>query len=101
MKLYFFDHFVKFNGLLKNNRIILLLDNYESHTSIAIIPMSKDNRVTLVKFNFCTSHKMQLLSPFTSKCSTSTKEWVITPRNVEIFAGIYDIANVVDSKLVG
>ena len=96
----FMKHFVKHSRSSKENPTILLLDNHESHISIATIQLAKDNGVTMVTFHPHTSHKMQPLDrgvfgPFKTYYNTKMNEWMLKPENVGKPATIYDVAEVV------
>lgn len=53
----FFQHFIKYSRANKDNPVILLLDNHESHISVQTIELAKQNNVTMVTFHPHTSHK--------------------------------------------
>lgn len=96
----FMEHFIKHSRSSKENPTILLLDNHESHISIATIQLAKDKGVTMVTFHPHTSHKMQpldrgIFGPFKTYYNTKMNEWMLKPENVGKPATIYDVAEVV------
>lgn len=96
----FFKHFIKFSGASKQNPVILLMDNHQSHISIPTIELAKENGVTLLTFHPHTSHKMQPLDrcvfgPFKAFYNRAMNDWMTTPGNVGKPATIYDVAELV------
>ena len=57
----FMKHFKKHAMPSKSNPKLLLLDNHESHLSIAVLNFTKDNGITMLSFPPHTSHKLQPL----------------------------------------
>ena len=57
----FIKHFVKVVRCTKENPVLLLLDNHDSHTSIHVIDYCRDNGVVLLSFPPHCSHKLQPL----------------------------------------
>ena len=58
----FIKHFIKHTKCSKDRPAILILDNRDSHISIEIIDLSKENGVTLVTLPPHCSHKLQPLN---------------------------------------
>ncbi|XP_054259709.1 uncharacterized protein LOC128984415 [Macrosteles quadrilineatus] len=97
----FLLHFIKHSGASIENPVILLLDNHESHISVAAIQTAKSNGVIMVTFHPHTSHKMQPLDvgvfgPFKTFYNKAMKDWTTRPENVAKPATIYDIPELVN-----
>ncbi|XP_074035914.1 uncharacterized protein [Leptinotarsa decemlineata] len=63
------------------NKILLLLDNHESHTTVKAINFCRDNGIVMLSFPPHTSHKLQPLDvgvygPFKSFCSVAFNDWM-------------------------
>lgn len=98
--LQFFEHFIKFAKPSKDNPAILLMDNHESHITVPIINLARQNGVTLMTFHPHTSHKMQPLDrsvfgPFKMYYNTAMNEWMLSPGNSGKPVTIYDLAPLV------
>ena len=52
-------HFVKYTNASNNNPVLLILDNHESHLSIAVINYAKEHGITLLTIHPHGSHKLQ------------------------------------------
>ncbi|ELT93700.1 hypothetical protein CAPTEDRAFT_207955 [Capitella teleta] len=59
--LHWMDHFIQHASSSKENPTLLLLDNHESHCSIASIDKARDAGITLLSFPPHCSHKLQPL----------------------------------------
>ncbi|XP_014775337.1 uncharacterized protein LOC106872759 [Octopus bimaculoides] len=55
------EHFVKHTRCSKEHLVLLLLDNHNSHISLAIIDFCRDNGIVLLSFPPHCSHKLQPL----------------------------------------
>ena len=54
-------HFIKCTSSLKDNPCLLIYDNHESHLSLPVLDMAKQNGVTILTLHPDCSHKMQPL----------------------------------------
>lgn len=75
------EHIVKYTRCNKENKILLLIDNHESHTTLAAILYARENGIVLLSFPPHTSHKLQPLDigvfgPFKGKCAISFNDWL-------------------------
>ncbi|XP_023310002.1 uncharacterized protein LOC108904856 [Anoplophora glabripennis] len=75
------EHIVKHTSCNKENKILLLMDNHESHTTLAAILYARENGIVLLSFPPHTSHKLQPLDvgvygPFKGKCAVSLNDWM-------------------------
>ncbi|KAJ8937508.1 hypothetical protein NQ314_011822 [Rhamnusium bicolor] len=66
--------------------ILLIIDNHETHASLATINFCRDNGITMVSFPPHTSHHLQPLDvsvfgPFKTYCNVSFNDWMINPEN--------------------
>lgn len=96
----FFKHFLQYAKPSKDSPCILLMDNHESHISVPVIQLAKDNGVILVTFHPHTSHKMQPLDrtvfgAFKTYFNTAMNEHMISPGNIGKPVSIYDLAQLV------
>lgn len=96
----FLQHFIKYTKPTKEQPVILILDNHESHISVPAIQMAKDNGVMLITLHPHTSHHMQPLDksvygPFKTYFNTAANELLMTPGHVGKPLNIYDIAGLV------
>lgn len=65
--------------------------NYDSHISIPIIQMAKENRITLITCQSHITHKIQQLN----QVAFDSFEWMIKPRNSKKVATTYDVIQLV------
>jgi hypothetical protein len=75
------EHIQKHTHCTKENKILLLLDNHESHTTIRAINFCRDNGIIMGSFPPHTSHKLQPLDvsvygPFKTYCSIAFNDWM-------------------------
>lgn len=96
----FFKHFLQYAKPSKDLPCIMLMDNHESHISVPVIQLAKDNGVILVTFHPHTSHKMQPLDrtvfgAFKTYFNTAMNEHMISPGNIGKPVSIYDLAQLV------
>jgi hypothetical protein len=75
------EHIQKHTHCTKENKILLLLDNHESHRTIRAINFCRDNGIIMVSFPPHTSHKLQPLDvsvygPFKIYCSIAFNDWM-------------------------
>lgn len=75
------EHIVKYTKCSKENRILLLMDNHESHITVKAVNFCRDNGITILTFPPHTSHKLQPLDigvfgPFKTYCATSFNDWM-------------------------
>jgi len=54
-------HFIKSSGASMENKTVLLLDNHESHISLAAFELCRSNRISVISFAPHTSHRCQPL----------------------------------------
>ncbi|XP_031349549.1 uncharacterized protein LOC116175527 [Photinus pyralis] len=78
--LVFLKHFVKHARPSLENKILLLLDNHDSHIQIQVIHFCRENGIVLLSFPPHTSHKLQPLDrsvyrPLKKYFNTSADDW--------------------------
>uniref|UniRef100_A0A336M0E1 CSON006862 protein n=1 Tax=Culicoides sonorensis TaxID=179676 RepID=A0A336M0E1_CULSO len=88
-------HIQRQTNCSKDNKVLLLLDNHESHCSIQAIECARELGIVLLTFPPHTSHKIQPLDvsvygPFKTKFKIAFKDWLST--NVGKVITIYQIA---------
>ena len=57
----YLKHFINFTRCSKDKKVLLILDNHETHASLAAIDVAKENVVILLTLPPKTSHKLQPL----------------------------------------
>ncbi|XP_026326754.1 uncharacterized protein LOC113235308 [Hyposmocoma kahamanoa] len=91
-------HIQKHTLSSKENPILLLCDNHESHISLDAIDYARDNGIVYLSFPPHTSHKLQPLDvgvfgPFKSKLKIAFNNWHVT--NPGKTVSIYNIPKIV------
>lgn len=94
----FLKHFIQYVKCSKENMVLIILDNHESHISVASLNLAKDNGIVLLTFLPHTSHKLQPLDravfgPFKRYYNTAADEWLLTHPGRPL--SIYDVAELV------
>ncbi|CAG4987992.1 unnamed protein product [Parnassius apollo] len=79
----FMKHFKKHSHASKDNPVLLILDNHESHVSIEVISYAKSNGITLLTLPPHCSNKLQPLdiaiySSFKSRYNTALSNWMLS-----------------------
>lgn len=79
----FLGHFAKYSHASENNRVLLLLDNHESHVSVDAINFARSNGITLLTLPPHCSNKLQPLdiavySSFKSRYNTAMNNWMLS-----------------------
>lgn len=75
-------HFIKNARPSKENRILLLMDNHSSHTTLEAVNLCRENHITLLGFPPHTSHRMQPLDvafygPFKTAYSKACDDYLV------------------------
>lgn len=96
--LLYLAHFVKNVKPSQINRILLLLDNHDSHLSIDALDFAKKNGIIMLSFPPHCSHKMQPLdisvySPLKKFLNTALDSWMLNHPGKTLC--IYDIPGIV------
>ena len=88
----FLTRISKFTGCSPDRKILVIMDNHESHLSIAAIDKARDLGIVLLKIPPKTLHKLQPLDvsvygPFKSGCNKVMDNWMKTNpgRSVTIY----------------
>ena len=95
-------HFVKFSQCSVTNKVLLLLDNHDSHISFECLELAKRCGITMLTFPPHTTHKLQPLDvavygPLKQYYNASCDQWMMSnPRPMTIF----DIASVASPAFV-
>ncbi|KAM3606707.1 uncharacterized protein V6R79_021771 [Siganus canaliculatus] len=79
--LLFLKHFVKHTKVTPLRKVLLLLDNHSSHTSVKAVSYCKENGIILLTFPPHCSHKLQPLDrgvygPFKKLINTASDAWM-------------------------
>ena len=93
-------HFIKCTSSSKENPSLLIYDNHESHLSLPVLDMAKENGVTILTLHPHCSHKMQpldvsIFGPFKTYYSAAMDSMMMAKPGVPIT--IYDIAKLVNT----
>lgn len=88
-------HFIKFMNASKEEPAVLFMDNHESHVSLEVIDMARENGLVIVSFPPHCSHRMQPLDvsvygPFKRAYNTACNNWM-TSHPGQVLT-IYDVA---------
>jgi transposase-like protein len=95
-------HFVKHVKCNQSNRVLLLLDNHESHLSIKAIDFAKQNGIIMLTFPPHCSHKMQPLDisvygPLKKYINAAMDSWMLSYPGTTI--SIYHIPAIIKDVL--
>ncbi|KAJ8930221.1 hypothetical protein NQ314_016999 [Rhamnusium bicolor] len=98
----YLQHFISHVKPTIEDKVILLLDNHESHVLIPTIDLAKRSGVILVTFHPHTSHRMQPLDvcvygPFKTYYSSAVSNSMNTPGNAGKPITIYDVAELANT----
>uniref|UniRef100_H2YFE2 DDE-1 domain-containing protein n=1 Tax=Ciona savignyi TaxID=51511 RepID=H2YFE2_CIOSA len=63
------EHFIKHSSSSKENPSLLIFDNHESHMSLKVLDLARENGVTILTLPPHCSHKMQPLECFWQPCT--------------------------------
>jgi len=66
-------HFIIHSKCSKTAKVLLLLDNHESHVSLECLDLARQNGITMLTFPPHTSHKLQQLDRLTVQLQWATK----------------------------
>lgn len=77
------EHFANTVKCSVENKVLLLVDNHESHISVDVIKLCRQKGIILLSFPPHTTHRMQPLDvgvygPFKSYLATSQHDWLLT-----------------------
>ncbi|XP_072022943.1 uncharacterized protein [Amphiura filiformis] len=94
----FMKHFASHVGCSPTNKVLLILDNHDSHISIEVLDYAKANGIVMVSFPPHCSHKLQPLDrsvygPFKRYYNTACDAWMLN--NKVKTMTIYDIPPIV------
>ena len=89
--------FVKFTRCSKKHKVLLIMDNHESHLCIEGVDYAKDNGIVLLTLPPHTSNKLQpldktIFGPFKSFVSKGINDWMIAHPGQVI--SIYDLPKI-------
>lgn len=78
----FLKHFIKYVKPSKDDKVLMILDNHESHLSINIIDLAIENGIVMLTFPPHTSHKLQPLDrtvfgPLKKYYDKACNEWLL------------------------
>lgn len=97
------QHIQRQTSCTKDNPILIICDNHESHISIEAVNYCRDNGIIYLSLPPHTSHKLQPLDvsvfgPFKSKLKIALNDWHI--RNIGKTLSIYNIAELSKSAFL-
>lgn len=76
-------HIQKHTNCSKDNKILILMDNHETHCTLDSVLFARDNGMVFVTFPPHCSHRLQpldvsVLGPFKSKFRVAQNDWMVT-----------------------
>lgn len=76
------EHIVRHTRCSKEKKILLIIDNHESHTSVKCITFCRENGIVLLSFPPHTTHRLQPLDvsiygPFKTSLAIIFNEWML------------------------
>ncbi|KAG5884662.1 hypothetical protein JTB14_005406 [Gonioctena quinquepunctata] len=82
------EHIKKHTNSSPTNKILLLMDNHETHVSLDAILFAREHGIVLLSFPPHCTHKMQPLDkgvygPFKSKCKISFNDFILSNPDVK------------------
>ena len=91
----FLEHFIKHVKPDKESKVLLIMDNHESHVTVEAIYKARDNGVVLFTIPPHTSHKLQpmdrgVFGPFKANYNEACKNWLLSNPGKPLT--IYDVA---------
>lgn len=94
----FMQHFIKHTKPSKDERVLLVIDNHESHLSLRTLDLASNAGVVIVTFPPHTSHKLQPLDlsvyfPFKAFYNQAVQGWLINNPGKRV--DIYSVAECV------
>lgn len=98
------DHIKIHAHCSKEQRILLLVDNHESHVSYESIKFCKDNGISLVSFPPHTTHRLQPLDvgvfgPFKGSLSVAFNDWMLSnPGKAITIRNLGELSNIAFSR---
>lgn len=95
----FLKHFIKFTKCSIENKVLLVMDNHESHISLGSLHLAKENGIVLLTIPPHTSNKLQPLdktvySPLKTYYNSAADSWLLSNPGRTIT--IYDIVEIVN-----
>lgn len=94
----YLNHFIKYVKPTINEKVLLIIDNHDTHISIPAITLAKNNGIILLTLPPHTSHKLQPLDrtvfgPYKAFYNQAASEWMLSNPGKPM--GIYDVAEIV------
>ena len=76
------EHVKKYTRCTKENKILILLDNHETHCTLDAVNFCRENGIELLTFPPHCTHRMQpldvsVMGPFKTKLAIKQNEWMI------------------------
>lgn len=98
----YLQHFIKHAKPSVENKILLIMDNHESHITVEAIKLARENHIIFLTLPPHTSHKLQPLDrtvfgPYKTFYNQAVKEWMVENRRP---ISIYNIGGCI-SKAYG
>ncbi|XP_054261371.1 uncharacterized protein LOC128985651 [Macrosteles quadrilineatus] len=93
----YLDHFIKFVKPTKDDPVLMILDNHESHISIEAINKARASGIVMLTFPPHTSHKLQPLDrtvfgPYKKFYNVAASEWMLSNPGKPMT--IYEVAKI-------
>ena len=76
-------HFITYMKPSEESRVLLLMDNHNSHLSVEVIDMCRDHHITVITFPPHCSHRLQPLDvsvygPVKNAYKTALNDWMVS-----------------------
>lgn len=93
----FLNHFIKHVKPSQNDKVLIIMDNHESHISIEGIELARENGIVLLTIPPHTSHKLQpidrgVFGPFKTYYNDASKSWFLSNPGKPLT--VYNIASI-------
>ncbi|XP_069673708.1 uncharacterized protein [Periplaneta americana] len=93
----FLDHFIKHTKCSSSQKVLLIMDNHDSHISVGSLEKATQNGIVMLTLPPHCSHRMQPLDvsvfyPFKNAYNTACNSWMLSHPGKTI--SIYDIASI-------
>ncbi|KAF2906072.1 hypothetical protein ILUMI_00099 [Ignelater luminosus] len=95
------EHFIRETFSIKENATLLIMDNHESHISLDVINLARENEVIIVTMPLHCSHCLQpfdvaVYGLLETHCNTSVDQWIKdysgTPMSIYDISGCFGVA---------
>ena len=95
------NHFVKYAKPSKDHKVLLILDNHQTHIDVQVLNYAKENHITLLSFPPHCSHEphpldKSVFGPFKTYVNQASDRWLREAQNAGKSMTIHNIPALVD-----